>query len=63
MTRRQEGSQPPAGRTCRVCWRGADGRAGERTRDLYAKLGVHSRHDAVDRARALALLAPLARRA
>ena len=30
---------------------------------LYAKLGVHSRHDAVDRARALGLLAPPARRA
>jgi LuxR family transcriptional regulator, maltose regulon positive regulatory protein len=32
-------------------------------RHVYAKLGVHSRHDAVDRARALGLLAPLARRA
>jgi LuxR family maltose regulon positive regulatory protein len=30
---------------------------------LYAKLGVHRRHEAVDRARALGLLAPLARRA
>jgi LuxR family maltose regulon positive regulatory protein len=29
------------------------------TRHLYAKLGVHSRHEAVDRARALGLLAPL----
>ena len=28
---------------------------------LYAKLGVHSRHEAVDRARALGLLAPSAR--
>jgi LuxR family maltose regulon positive regulatory protein len=26
---------------------------------LYAKLGVHNRHEAVDRARALGLLAPL----
>ncbi len=33
------------------------------TRHLYAKLGVHSRHEAVDRARALGLLAPSARRA
>ena len=33
------------------------------THHLYAKLGVHSRHDAVDRARALGLLAPSARRA
>ena len=32
-------------------------------RHLYAKLGVHSRHEAVDRARALGLLAPPARRA
>jgi LuxR family maltose regulon positive regulatory protein len=32
------------------------------TRHLYAKLGVHSRHQAVDRARALGLLAPSARR-
>jgi LuxR family maltose regulon positive regulatory protein len=32
------------------------------TRHLYAKLGVHSRHEAVDRARALGLLAPSARR-
>ena len=31
-------------------------------RHLYAKLGVHSRHEAVDRARALGLLAPSARR-
>jgi LuxR family transcriptional regulator, maltose regulon positive regulatory protein len=30
------------------------------TRHLYAKLGVHSRHEAVDRARALGLLAPSA---
>ena len=30
---------------------------------LYAKLGVHRRHEAVDRARALGLLAPPARRA
>ena len=33
------------------------------TRHLYAKLGVHSRHEAVDRARALGLLAPATRRA
>ena len=33
------------------------------TRHLYAKLGVHSRNEAVDRARALGLLAPSARRA
>jgi LuxR family maltose regulon positive regulatory protein len=33
------------------------------TRHLYAKLGVHSRHGAVDRARALGLLAPSTRRA
>jgi LuxR family maltose regulon positive regulatory protein len=32
------------------------------TRHLYAKLGVHSRHEAVDRARALGLLAPSPRR-
>jgi LuxR family transcriptional regulator, maltose regulon positive regulatory protein len=32
-------------------------------RHVYEKLGVHSRHEAVDRARALGLLAPLARRA
>jgi LuxR family maltose regulon positive regulatory protein len=32
------------------------------TRHLYAKLGVHNRHGAVDRARALGLLAPPARR-
>jgi LuxR family transcriptional regulator, maltose regulon positive regulatory protein len=31
------------------------------TRHLYAKLGVHSRQDAVERARALGLLAPSAR--
>ena len=33
------------------------------TRHLYAKLGVHSRHEAVARARALGLLAPSVRRA
>jgi LuxR family maltose regulon positive regulatory protein len=33
------------------------------TRHLYAKFGVHRRHEAVDRARALGLLAPSARRA
>jgi LuxR family transcriptional regulator, maltose regulon positive regulatory protein len=33
------------------------------THHLYAKLGVHSRHEAVHRARALGLLAPSARRA
>jgi len=33
------------------------------TRHLYAKLGVHGRHEAVDRARALGLVAPSARRA
>jgi LuxR family transcriptional regulator, maltose regulon positive regulatory protein len=33
------------------------------TRHLYAKLGVHSRHEAVERARALSLLAPATRRA
>jgi LuxR family transcriptional regulator, maltose regulon positive regulatory protein len=33
------------------------------THHLYAKLGVHTRHEAVDRARALGLLAPSARRA
>jgi LuxR family maltose regulon positive regulatory protein len=33
------------------------------TYHLYAKLGVHSRHEAVDRARALGLLAPSARTA
>jgi LuxR family transcriptional regulator, maltose regulon positive regulatory protein len=33
------------------------------THHLYAKLGVHSRHEAVERARALGLLAPSARRA
>jgi LuxR family transcriptional regulator, maltose regulon positive regulatory protein len=32
-------------------------------RHLYAKLGVHSRHEAVDRARTLGLLAPSARTA
>jgi LuxR family maltose regulon positive regulatory protein len=32
-------------------------------RHVYEKLGAHSRHEAVDRARALGLLAPLARRA
>jgi LuxR family transcriptional regulator, maltose regulon positive regulatory protein len=32
-------------------------------RHLYVKLGVHNRHEAVDRARALGLLAPSARRA
>ena len=32
-------------------------------RHLYAKLGVHTRHEAVNRARALGLLAPSARRA
>jgi LuxR family maltose regulon positive regulatory protein len=31
-------------------------------RHLYAKLGVHSRHEAVDRARTLGLLAPSAPR-
>jgi LuxR family maltose regulon positive regulatory protein len=36
---------------------------GTHTRHLYAKLGVHSRHEAVDRARALGLLAPSTRRA
>jgi LuxR family maltose regulon positive regulatory protein len=35
---------------------------GTHTRHLYAKLGVHRRHEAVDRARALGLLAPSARR-
>jgi LuxR family maltose regulon positive regulatory protein len=30
-------------------------------RHLYAKLGVHRRHEAVERARALGLLAPSAR--
>jgi len=35
---------------------------GTHTRHLYAKLGVHSRHEAIDRARALGLLAPSARR-
>jgi LuxR family maltose regulon positive regulatory protein len=33
------------------------------THHLYAKLGAHNRHEAVDRARALGLLAPSARRA
>ena len=32
-------------------------------RHLFAKLGVHSRHEAVDRARALGLLVPTARKA
>jgi LuxR family maltose regulon positive regulatory protein len=32
------------------------------TRHLYAKLGVHSRQEAVDRARVLGLLAPTSRR-
>ena len=32
------------------------------TRHLYAKLGVHSRQEAVERARALGLLAPSSRR-
>ena len=32
------------------------------THHLYAKLGVHSRHEAVDRVRTLGLLAPSARR-
>ncbi len=32
-------------------------------RHLFAKLGVHSRHEAVDRARALGLLVPAARKA
>jgi len=36
---------------------------GTHTRHLYAKLGVHRRHEAVARARALGLLAPSARRA
>ena len=36
---------------------------GTHTRHLYAKLGVHSRKEAVDRARALGLLAPSARKA
>jgi LuxR family maltose regulon positive regulatory protein len=31
-------------------------------RHLYAKLGVHRRHEAVERARALGLLAPATRR-
>jgi LuxR family transcriptional regulator, maltose regulon positive regulatory protein len=35
---------------------------GTHTRHLYAKLGVHNRHVAVDRARALGLLAPSTRR-
>jgi LuxR family maltose regulon positive regulatory protein len=30
-------------------------------RSLYAKLGTHRRHEAVERARALGLLAPSAR--
>jgi len=36
---------------------------GTHMRHMYAKFGVHSRHEAVDRARALGLLAPSARRA
>ena len=36
---------------------------GTHKRHLFAKLGVHNRHEAVDRARALGLLAPSARRA
>jgi LuxR family maltose regulon positive regulatory protein len=36
---------------------------GTHTRHLYAKLGVHSRREAVDRARGLGLLAPSARKA
>jgi len=32
-------------------------------RHLFAKLGAHSRHEAVNRTRALGLLAPSARRA
>src|SRR5260370_29036068 len=36
---------------------------GTHTRHLYAKLGPHRRHEAVDRARALRLLAPAARKA
>jgi len=36
---------------------------GTHLRHLYAKLGAHSRHEAVDRARALGLLAPSARTA
>jgi hypothetical protein len=35
---------------------------GTHTRHLNAKLGVHSRHDEVDRARARGLLTPSARR-
>ena len=35
---------------------------GTHRRHLYAKLGVHTRHEAVNRARALGLLAPSARR-
>jgi LuxR family transcriptional regulator, maltose regulon positive regulatory protein len=35
---------------------------GTHTRHLYAKLGVHNRHEAVDRARAVGLLAPATRR-
>ena len=34
---------------------------GTHRRHLYAKLGVHSRHEAVDRARTLGLLAPSGR--
>ena len=36
---------------------------GTHRRHLYAKLGVHTRHEAVNRARTLGLLAPSARRA
>jgi LuxR family transcriptional regulator, maltose regulon positive regulatory protein len=36
---------------------------GTHMRHMYAKFGVHSRHEAVDRARALGLLAPSTRRA
>ena len=35
---------------------------GTHKRHLFAKLGVHSRHEAVDRARALGLLAPATRK-
>jgi LuxR family maltose regulon positive regulatory protein len=36
---------------------------GAHKRHLYAKLGVHSRREAVDRGRVLGLLAPSGRRA